>query len=59
MLVSQTGRTKTFYLPEMIERSLEDVKDYYRAADVLERFRKGAEKTCSAAEVKSSLDLDD
>ena len=36
-LASQTGRTKAFYLREMIERGLEDMEDYYLAADVLER----------------------
>ena len=36
-LASQTGRTKAFYLREVIERGLEDMEDYYLAADVLER----------------------
>ena len=43
-LASQTGRTKAFYLREMIERGLEDMEDYYLAADVLERLRQGKEK---------------
>lgn len=34
-LASQTGRTKAFYLRELIERGLEDMEDYYLAADVL------------------------
>ena len=57
-LVSQTGRTKTFYLREMIERGLEDVEDYYLAADVLERVRQGTEKLYSSADVRNALDLD-
>lgn len=38
-LASQTGRTKAFYLREMIERGLGDMEDYYLAAEVLERLR--------------------
>ena len=55
-LAAQTGRPKSFYLREMIERGLED---YYLAMDVLERLRQGKEKVYSAAEVREALDLDD
>ena len=58
-LASQTGRTKAFYLRELVERGLEDLEDCYLAADVLERLRKGREKTHSAADVRSALGLDD
>ncbi|HXG28752.1 MAG TPA: DUF6290 family protein [Nevskiales bacterium] len=58
-LAEQTGRTKAFYLREIIERGLEDMEDYYLAADVLERVRKGREKTHSAADVKKRLGLED
>ena len=58
-LASQTGRTKAFYLREIIERGLEDMEDYYLAADVIERVRKGQEKVYTTAEVKKALDLDD
>ena len=58
-LASQTGRTKAFYLHEMIERGLEDMEDYYLAADVLERLRQGKEKVYSAADVMNDLKLDD
>ena len=58
-LASQTGRTKAFYLRELIERGLEDMEDYYLAADVLERLRKGQEKTHPAANVRADLGLDD
>ena len=58
-LASQTGRSKAFYLREMIERSLEDVEDYYLAVNVLERIRKGEEKVYSDAEMRRSLGLDD
>ena len=58
-LASQTGRTKAFYLRELIERGLEDMEDYYLAADVLERLRQGQEKVYSSADVRNALDLDD
>ncbi len=58
-LASQTGRTKAFYLREVIERGLEDMEDYYLAADVLERLRRGKEKVYSSADVRNALGLDD
>ena len=58
-LASQTGRTKAFYLREMIERGLEDMEDYYLAADVLERVRQGIETVYSSADVRNALNLDD
>jgi RHH-type rel operon transcriptional repressor/antitoxin RelB len=57
-LATQTGRTKAFYLRELITRGMEDLEDYYLAADVLERVRKGEEEILSSAEVRSSLELD-
>jgi RHH-type rel operon transcriptional repressor/antitoxin RelB len=35
-LAAQTGRTKAFYLRQMIESGLGDLEDYHLAADVLE-----------------------
>ena len=58
-LVSQTGRAKDFYVRELIERAVEDMEDYYLAADVLERIREGTEEVYSAEEVSRSLGLDD
>ena len=58
-LASQTGRTKAFYLREVIERGLEDMEDYYLAADVLERLRQGKEKVYASADVRNALNLDD
>jgi RHH-type transcriptional regulator, rel operon repressor / antitoxin RelB len=59
LLASQTGRTKAFYLRQIIEKGLEDLEDYYLAADVLERVRRGEEKVQSSAEVRNELGLDD
>ena len=58
-LAVQTGRTKAFYLRELIERGLADLEDYYLAADVLERVRKGSERVYSTAEVRDALGLAD
>jgi RHH-type rel operon transcriptional repressor/antitoxin RelB len=58
-LSSQTGRTKAFYLREIIERGIEDLEDYYLAADILERVRKGQEKVFSVADIRKDLGLDD
>jgi RHH-type transcriptional regulator, rel operon repressor / antitoxin RelB len=46
-------------LREIIERGLEDMEDYYWAANVLERVRKGEEQTYSWDEVEHSLGLAD
>jgi len=58
-LAIQTGRTKAFYLREIIERGLEDMEDYYLAANVLERVRKEEEQIYSLDEVEHSLGLAD
>lgn len=57
-LAAQTGRTKAYYLREIIENGLEEMEDYYLATDVLERVRKGEEAVFSAAEVRKDLGLD-
>ena len=59
VLAAQTGRTKAFYLREIIDRGLEDIEDYYLAADVLERIRKGQEQVNDAADVRKELGLED
>jgi RHH-type rel operon transcriptional repressor/antitoxin RelB len=58
-LATQTGRTKSFYLRELITRGMEDLEDYYLAAEVLERVRKGEEEILTTAYVRRSLELDD
>ena len=56
-LATKTGRTKAFYLREIITNGMEDLEDYYLAANVLERVRKGEEEILSSANVRKSLDL--
>lgn len=58
LLVSQTGRTKDYYLREIIERGPEDTEDYYLAAHVLERVRKGQEQIYTVEEVRNELGLE-
>lgn len=56
-LASRPGRTEAFYLREIIERGLDDMEDYYLAAEALERVRQGREKVHSAPDVRGELDL--
>ena len=58
-LAARTGRTKAYYLRELIEKGIDDLEDYYLADAIMERVRKGEEKTYSAEEVRRSLGLDD
>ena len=58
-LASRTGRTKAYYLRQLIVSGLEDLEDYYFAADVLERVRKGEEPVYSLEDVRRDLGLDD
>ena len=44
-LAKRTGRTKTFYAREAILRHLEDLEDVYLAERVLDRIRKGKDRT--------------
>ena len=38
-LSKATGRTKAFHVRKMIEEGLDDMEDYYLAADVMEKIR--------------------
>lgn len=58
-LAHRTGRTKAYYLRELVEHGLDDLEDYYLAAEELERVRKGESKIHTAADVKADLGLDD
>ena len=48
-LASHTGRTKAYYLRQIIEQGIEEMEDYYLAVDVLH----------SAAELRRDLGLGD
>jgi RHH-type transcriptional regulator, rel operon repressor / antitoxin RelB len=56
-LAKKPGRTKAFYIREAILNQIEDMEDYYLAARVSERVRKGQEKTYSSKEMRRMLGL--
>ena len=58
-LATHTGRTKAYYLRELVANGLDDLEDYYLAAATMERVRKGEEKVYSAEQVRKDLGLDD
>ncbi len=58
-LAARTGRSKSSYLREIIERGLEETEDYYLASATLERVRKGEERVYSLDEVERDLGLAD
>jgi RHH-type rel operon transcriptional repressor/antitoxin RelB len=58
-LAAKTGRTKAFYLREIIEGGIAEMEEYYLAAETLARVRKGKERVHSAAQVRNDLGLDD
>ena len=55
-LAARTGRSKAYYLREIIEQGLEDVEDYYLAAEVMERIRRGEEEVLTSEEAWRGLD---
>lgn len=58
-LARQTGRTKSFYAREAILEHLDNLEDLYLAEEVLNRIRRGEERTYTLEEVERDLDLAD
>lgn len=58
-MVSKTGRSKSSLLSEIIVRGLDDIEDYYLAAEVLQRIRNGQGRLYTAEEVRRHLALDE
>jgi RHH-type rel operon transcriptional repressor/antitoxin RelB len=58
-LAVKTGRTKAFYLRQIVEKGLSEMEEYYLAIDTLERVRSGSETVYSSASVREDLGLDD
>jgi RHH-type transcriptional regulator, rel operon repressor / antitoxin RelB len=50
-LARRTGRTKTFYVREAILQHLDDLEDAYLAHQVLNRIRRGEERSVPLSEV--------
>ena len=59
VLAKRTGRTKSFYVREAIDRYLEDMEDVYMADTVLQRIRNGKEKVYTQDEVGKRLGVAD
>ena len=58
-LAAQTGRTKAYYLRELVANGLDDLEDYYLAASTMERARKGEERIYTLEEAERDLGLAD
>jgi RHH-type rel operon transcriptional repressor/antitoxin RelB len=58
-LAARTGRTKAYYLRELVTKGLDDLEDYYLAAATVERVRKGEERTYTSEQLRADLGLDD
>ena len=59
ILAKATKRSKSFYVREALERSIEDIEDAYLAEAAYENFLKNGEKAIPLIEVERSLDLAD
>ena len=57
-LAEVTGRSRAYYLRELIEQGIDDMEDAYLGAAVLERIRSGKEQTHSLDDVVAELGLD-
>jgi len=57
-LAQVTGRSKAYYMRELIEAGIDDLEDSYMSAAVLERVRTGKEQTYSINDVIAALGLD-
>ena len=58
-LAELTGRTKTFYVREAVERHIEDLEDAYLADQVMARVERGEESVKSLEALERELGLAD
>lgn len=56
-LARRTGRTTAYYMREAIEVHLDELEDIYLAEQVLERLRRGEERTYTLEQVERELGL--
>jgi RHH-type rel operon transcriptional repressor/antitoxin RelB len=49
-LAARTGRSKAYYLRELVEQGLEDLEDYYLAVEAMERLKRGEDEIISHEE---------
>jgi RHH-type rel operon transcriptional repressor/antitoxin RelB len=58
-LASETGRTKAFYLRELVQQGMDDLEDVYLGAAALEAHRRSGEAAIPLDDVLRDLGLDD
>lgn len=58
-LAARTGRTKAFYLRQIISRGMDEVEEYFLAESIALRVHSGEERTYNSAEVRRDLGLED
>ncbi len=58
-LAKQTGRSKAFYIKQLIMEHLDDLEDVYLAEQRLEQLRQGNDELIKGDEFWSGLDVDD
>jgi RHH-type rel operon transcriptional repressor/antitoxin RelB len=57
-LAETTGRSKAYYLRELIEQGLEDLEDAYLGATALEAHRRSGDAAIPLAELMEELGLE-
>jgi len=58
-LAKVTGRSKAFYLRELIEKGLDDLEDAYLGAAALEAHRRSGEAAIPSTALMKDLGLED
>jgi len=57
-LAKATGRSKVFYLKEIVNRSLDDLEDYYLASNSKDMIAAQHEQIFDVDQVRAELNLD-
>lgn len=58
-LSKRTGRTKSFYIRQAIQQHIEDLEEYYMAADAWIEYKNSGQNSSTLDEVSKRLGLDD
>ena len=58
-LAKKTGRAKAYYIKRLLEDHIDDLEDFYLAAEAVERINRGESRTYTLEEAKAELGLDD
>ena len=58
-LAKQTGRTKTYYVVEILNEHIGELEDIYLAQAAYEEFRKSGATSVSLEELEAELELED